>query len=46
MVVGSFVSALNAMHVGVLCGEHFCTAYFPRGIINCNIPLAFKTVAN
>ena len=39
-----FVSALNAMHVGVLRGN--ISVIFPQGIINSNIPLAFKTISN
>lgn len=35
-------SHIHAMHVGVRRGEYFCNPY---GIINWNIPLAFKTIA-
>ena len=36
-------SHIHAMHVGVRRGEYLCNPY---GIINWNIPLAFKTIAN
>ena len=40
-----FVTALNAMHVGVLRGGgYFCN--IPLGDYQFTIPLAFKTVAN
>ena len=39
-----FVSALNAMHV-VGC-EGNISIIFPKGIINSNILLAFKTISN
>lgn len=39
-----FVSALNVMQLGVLWGN--ISVIFTYGIIDSNIPLAFKTVAN
>ena len=44
MVVGSFVSALNEMHTHVLRGD--ISVLLLKEIINSNIPLAFKAVAN